>query len=84
MFSEDFTEFKHSKSITKPNFQLQQKLALHHVNLLEGHFIFFKEEERIAAAILFTWQLGNLSSRYGRCAMTVSVEGYFKRILGTH
>ena len=41
MFSEDSTEFKHSKSITKPNFQLQQKVALHHVNLLEVHFIYF-------------------------------------------
>ena len=41
MFSEGSTEFKHLKSITKPTFELQQKLALHHVNLLEVHFIYF-------------------------------------------
>ena len=81
MFSEGSTEFKHSKSITKPYFQ--QEISVTSCQFIRNAF-FFKEEEQIDVAILFKWQLGNLSSSHGHCAMTVSVEGYFQQILGTH
>ena len=30
------------------------------------------------------WHLENLCKAYGGCAMIVTVQGYFQRILGTH
>ena len=67
------------KRITKPKFLLQQHLALHFDNLPESAFYNFF----LMCPLSLQWDFGNLCSPSGRCAMTVTMQGYLRRILGT-
>ena len=69
--------FWHSISITYPKFQVQPHSALKRDILFDKAFY----TKRLLCPLSFIWHLGNLCSSSGGCAMTVTVQAYFRRIL---